>query len=58
MFKWMRSRRRHGGSESMESMPKSSETDRDSGEEEYESHEDEAEEVSPDGMTRMKTEDI
>jgi hypothetical protein len=57
MFKWMRFRR-HREPESMESMPKSSETDRDSGEEEYEAHEEDAEEVSPGGMTRIKTDDI
>jgi hypothetical protein len=55
MFKWMRSRRRQDESESL---VESSETDRDSGEEEYESREEESRESAPSGLTRLKTDDL
>ena len=55
MFSWLRSRRRQ---REPESRPESSETDRDSGEEEYESHEEEIREAAPSGLTRVKTDDI
>jgi len=39
-------------------MPESTEPERDSGEEEYESHEEESAEAAPSGLTRMKTDDL
>jgi hypothetical protein len=55
VFKWLQSRWSQRGSESM---PESTETDRDSGEEEYESHEEESREAAPSGLTRLKTDDL
>jgi hypothetical protein len=55
MFKWIRSRRPRRDSDLA---PESAEDKRDSGEEEYASHEEEDREVAPDGETRVKTEDI
>ena len=55
MFKWIRSRlpRRE-----RDLRPESAEDQRDSGEEEYASHEDDDREVAPDGQTRVKTDNI
>jgi hypothetical protein len=55
MFKWLESRRRR---RKPDLMPESREVERDSGEEEYESHEEDDREVGPSGMTRVKTDDI
>jgi hypothetical protein len=55
MFKWMRSRR---PSRDRELRPESAEDKRDSGEEEYASHEEDDREIAPDGQTRVKTDDI
>jgi hypothetical protein len=55
MFKWMQLRRRKREDDLV---PESQEAERDSGEEEYESHEEAEEESSPSGMTRMKTDKI
>ena len=55
MFKWIRSRR---PSRDPDLRPESAEDKRDSGEEEYASHEEVDSEVAPDGQTRMKTDDI
>lgn len=54
MFKWIRSRRH---SRDRDLRPESAEDKRDSGEEEYASHEEDRE-VAPDGQTRVKTDDI
>lgn len=55
MFKWMQGLRRR-----REATPAAEPRDdeRDSGEEEYDAHEEEAREAAPDGMTRMKTDNI
>ena len=55
MFKWIRSRR---PSRDRDLRPESTEDKRDSGEEEYASHEEDDREVAPDGQTRVKTDDI
>jgi hypothetical protein len=55
MFKWIRSRRL---SRDRDLRPESAEDKRDSGEEEYASHEEDDREVAPDGQTRVKTDDI
>jgi hypothetical protein len=55
MFKWIRSRR---SSRNGELRPESAEDKRDSGEDEYASHEEYDREVAPDGQTRVKTDDI
>jgi hypothetical protein len=55
MFKWMQSRRRR---RQLDSVPEPQEVERDSGEEEYESHEEDEREVGPSGMTRAKTDGI
>ena len=55
MFKWMHLGRR---SSEPDLVPESGETDRDTGEDEYESHEEEAREVAPSDMTRVKTDEI
>lgn len=55
MFKWIRLGRR---SSEPDPVPESRETDRDSGEEEYESHEESTREVAPSDMTRVKTDEI
>jgi len=55
MFKWLRSRRR--GREP-DVVPEPRQVERDSGEEEYESHEEEDREVNPSAMTRAKTDNI
>ena len=55
MFKWIRSRRRPS---EPDPAAEAHETERDSGEDEYESHEAGAEEAAPSGMTRIKTDDI
>jgi hypothetical protein len=55
MFKWLQRRRRQPESEPT---PRSPELDRDSGEDEYESHEEESREESPGGLTRLKTDDL
>jgi hypothetical protein len=54
MFKWLQSRRRR--KMDLVSVPRKAE--RDSGEEEYESSEEDAREVAPSGMTRVKTNKI
>jgi hypothetical protein len=54
LFKWFRFRRRR----KTDSVSEPREAERDSGEEEYESHEEEAREVGPSGITRVKTDDI
>ena len=55
MFKWLQSRRRRPQPD-LVAEPR--EDDRDSGEEEHESHDEEDREVAPSGVTRMKTDDI
>ena len=55
MFKWLQSRR---GRNSPEMVSEPREVERDSGEEEYESSEEDEREVGPSGMTRMKTDGI
>ena len=54
MFKWMHLRRRPKPGLA----PEPSEVGRDSGEEEYESSEEEEREEAPSGMTRVKTDNI
>jgi hypothetical protein len=55
MFKWIRSRR---PSRNGELRPESAEDKRDTGEDEYASHEEDDREVAPDGQTRLKTDYI
>jgi hypothetical protein len=55
MFKWIRSLR---PSRDRDLRPESAEDRRDSGDEEYASHEEDAREVAPDGQTRVKTDNI
>lgn len=55
MFKWLRTRR---GPREQDLAAEPQQTDRDSGEEEYESKEELEEEVAPSGMTRAKTENL
>jgi hypothetical protein len=55
MFKWIRSRRPR---REPDLRPESAEDKRDSGEEEYASHEEDDREVAPDGQTRVKTDHI
>jgi hypothetical protein len=55
MFKWLQSRRRRPQPE-LVAEPR--EGERDSGEEDLESHEEEEHESAPSGMTRLKTDDI
>ena len=55
MFKWMQMRRPRRKFESVAEPP---EAERDSGDEEYESHEEDAREAAPSGMTRVKTDKL
>ena len=55
MLKWIESLRRR---RKLDLVPDPNEAERDSGEEEYESREEDAREISPDGMTRTKTDKI
>jgi hypothetical protein len=55
MFKWIRLRRRR---REPDVASESAELERDSGEEENSSHEEDDREVAPSGLTRMKTDDI
>jgi hypothetical protein len=55
MFKWLQSRRRRP---QPDPVAEPREDERDSGEEEHESHVEEEREAAPSGMTRMKTDDI
>jgi hypothetical protein len=55
MFKWLQLRR---GRRNPDVVSEPREVERDSGEEEYESHEEDEHEVGPSGMTRMKTNGI
>src|SRR6476660_2767487 len=55
MFKWLQSRR---GTRNPDMVSEPPEVERDSGEEEYESHEEDEREVGPSGMTRAKTDGI
>ena len=55
MFKWMHLR---PVAESWTRSREPSEVERDSGEEEYESHEEAEAEVAPSGMTRVKTDNV
>ena len=55
VFKWIRSRRRPS---EPDSAAEAHEAERDSGEDEYESHEAATDEAAPSGMTRVKTDDI
>jgi hypothetical protein len=55
MFEWMRSLRRRG---KLTVAVEPREVERDSGEEEYESHEEDEREVGPSGVTRVKTDNI
>jgi len=55
VLKWMRSRLRR---REPDSAPAPTEVDRDSGEEEYESHEEDDREVDPSDLTRVKTDKI
>ena len=54
MFKWLQSRRRR----KMDSVSVPREVERDSGEEEHESSEEDSREVAPSGLTRVKTDKI
>jgi hypothetical protein len=54
MFKWIRARRRRREPDS----PSPREVERDSGEEEYASQEEDDREVDPDKLTRVKTDNI
>ena len=54
MFRWMRSRRRPKA----EPLSAPREADRDSAEEEYDAQEEDAREVGPSGLTRVKTDKI
>jgi hypothetical protein len=55
IFKWLQKRR---AKRQQDFVGETQQADRDSGEEEYESEEEFEEEVSPSGMTRVKTDDI
>ena len=55
IFKWLHTRCGKQPQDSMAAMPDS---ERDSGEEEYESEEELEEEVAPSGLTRTKTDNI
>jgi hypothetical protein len=55
MFEWLRSRRRRSEADLVPETPADR---RDSGEEEYESHEEDEHEVGPSGMTRVNTDKI
>ena len=55
MFKWIHSRRRK---RQQDFVPEPERVERDSGEEEYESQEEDEREVGPSGMTRAKTDNI
>jgi hypothetical protein len=55
IFKWLRGRR---GKPPQDVGPKTEQSDRDSGEEEYESEEEFEDEVAPSDMTRAKTDNI
>jgi hypothetical protein len=55
IFKWMRLRRRR---HQQNSVPEPQQVERDSGEEEYESHEEAEREIGPTGLTRVKTDKI
>ena len=56
MFKWLQSRRSRRQQD--DSVPEPQQVERDSGEEEYESQEEDQREVGPSGMTRAKTDNI
>jgi hypothetical protein len=55
VFKWIHSRRRK---RQQGFVPEPERVERDSGEEEYESQEEDEREVGPSGMTRAKTDNI
>jgi hypothetical protein len=55
MFKWIRSRLHQRNLDLVGEPP---DGERDSGEEEYESHEEEEREAGPSGMTRVKTDEL
>jgi hypothetical protein len=55
MFKWIHLRRRR---REQDLVPEPQRVERDSGEEEYESREEDEREVGPSGMTRVKTDKI
>ena len=55
MFKWLQLRR---GRRNPDVVSEPREVERDSGEEEYESQEEDQREVGPSGMTRAKTDNI
>jgi hypothetical protein len=55
VFKWIHSRRRK---RQQDLVPEPEGVERDSGEEEYESQEEDEREVGPSGMTRAKTDNI
>ena len=55
MFKWLRSLRSR---RDPDLGPESAELERDSGDEEYASHEEDEREVAPSDLTRMKTDEI
>lgn len=55
MFKWMQTLRRR---REVGSAREPREEDRDTGDEEYEAHEEEARESAPDGMPRVKTDKL
>ena len=55
VFKWIHSRRRK---RQQDFVPEPERVERDSGEEEYESQEEDEREVGPSGMTRAKTDNI
>jgi hypothetical protein len=55
IFKWIRLRRRRN---EKDFVPEPQQVEHDSGEEEYESHEEFEREVGPSGMTRAKTDNI
>jgi hypothetical protein len=55
MFKWIKSLRRRG---EVDSGGEEGAPERDSGDEEYETHEEEEREAAPDGSTRIKTDNL
>jgi hypothetical protein len=55
MFKWIRARRPRPESDLT---PETDEAERDSGEEEFASQEEDDREIAPSGLTRIKTDDI
>jgi hypothetical protein len=55
MFKWIRSRRPRSEADIA---PAEDDVERDSGDEEYAAHTEDEHEISPSGLTRVKTDEI